>query len=623
MLVTESLPLPVRAKQTKSFSFDKLVGSATSKTLKHRRLTLEFTSNPVWYAVQALPYLMEYPYECTEQVFSRYYGNSMASYIVNANPKIKRVFDLWKAAAPGSANANALLSNLEKNRELKTLLLEETPWVIDGQDETQRKQRVALLFDLNAMASQSDRALQKLKESQMASGGWSWFKGMYESRYITQHIVCGFAHLDRLKVIDAGKNSEIWAMLQPAIQYTDRQITEDYKYLIKHDIDLKQNNLGYLQVHYLYARSYYQDIAMHPDDKKAFDYYKGQAKQYWVDFGKDKYTQGMMSLIMKRYKDTETAVAIAESIKEHALYSEEMGMYWKTGYGYYWYQAPIETHALLVEVFSEVMNDAKSVDDLKTWLLKQKQTQDWKTTKATVEACYALLLRGEEWLKESQAPEITLGKEHPLVIVPGKTGGDDEKIKAEAGTGYFKTSWTGKDIAPEMGLVTVKNNNNIVAWGSLYWQYFENLDKITPAETPLSLKKKLFVEKASDTGPVIHPLDDKTPLKIGDRVKVRIELRVDRNMEYVHMKDMRASCMEPVDVISGYRWQGGLGYYQTTKDGSTNFFFDYIPKGTYVFEYGLKVTHEGDFSNGITSIQCMYAPEFTSHSEGVRVEVKQ
>ncbi len=623
MLVTESLPLPVRAKQTKSFKFEKLVGSAASKTLKHQRLTLEFTSNPVWYAVQALPYLMEYPYECTEQVFSRYYGNSMASYIVNANPKIKRVFDLWKTAAPGSANANALLSNLEKNQELKTLLLEETPWVIEGQDETQRKQRVALLFDLNAMASQLDRALQKLKESQMASGAWSWFKGMYESRYITQHIVCGFAHLDRLKVIDARKNSKIWAMLPPAVQYTDRQITEDYKYLIKHDINLKQDNLSYLQVHYLYARSYFQDIPIHPDDQKAFEYYQGQVKQYWVDFGKDKYIQGMMSLIMKRYKDTETSVAIAESIKEHALYSEEMGMYWKTSYGYYWYQAPIETHALLVEVFYEVMNDAKSVDELKTWLLKQKQTQDWRTTKATVEACYALLLRGEEWLKESQAPEITLGKDHPLVIVPGKTGGDGEQIKAEAGTGYFKTSWTGKDIVPEMGLVTVKNHNNIVAWGSLYWQYFENLDKITPAETPLSLKKKLFVEKPSETGPVIHPIDAKTPLKIGNRVKVRIELRVDRNMEYVHMKDMRASCMEPEDVISGYRWQGGLGYYQSTKDGSTNFFFDYLPKGTYVFEYGLKVTHEGDFSNGITSIQCMYAPEFTSHSEGVRVAVSQ
>jgi uncharacterized protein YfaS (alpha-2-macroglobulin family) len=92
-------------------------------------------------------------------------------------------------------------------------------------------------------------------------------------------------------------------------------------------------------------------------------------------------------------------------------------------------------------------------------------------------------------------------------------------------------------------------------------------------------------------------------------------------MEYVHLKDMRASCFEPVNVLSGYRYQGGLGYYEATKDASTNFFIGWLPQGTYVFEYPLRVTHEGNFSNGITSIQCMYAPEFSSHSEGIRVEV--
>jgi hypothetical protein len=394
VLVSESLPLPVPAKQTKTFTFKKLTGAAASKTLTHRRLTLEFTANPVWYAVQALPYLMEYPHQCMEQIFSRYYANSMASYLVNSNPKIKKVFDLWKTAAKDSPNANALLSNLEKNRELKTVLLEETPWVLEGQNETQRKQRVALLFDLNTMASQLERELKKLKEGQMASGAWPWFKGMKESRYITRHIVCGFAHLHKLNVINVRKNKDIWAMLKKAIHFTDREITEDYQRLLKSDTDLKKNNLGYIQVHYLYARSYFQDIPMDKRDIKAFEYYKGQVKEYWPDFSNNKYMQGMMALILNRYQDIKTAAAIVESIKGHARYSEEMGMYWKTGYGFFWYQAPIETHALLVEVFAEVLNDQKSVDKLKTWLLKQKQTWDWQTTKATVEACYALLLRG-------------------------------------------------------------------------------------------------------------------------------------------------------------------------------------------------------------------------------------
>ncbi len=625
MMVIESLPLPVRAKQTKTFTFKKLLDSSQSATIKHHRITLEFTANPVWYAVQALPFLLEYPYECIEQIFSRYYGNSMAAYIANSNPKIKRVFEIWKSqqGVEGSASANALLSNLEKNQELKTVLLEETPWVLEGQNETQRKQRIALLFDLNTMASQLEQALRKLEESQLPSGGWPWFKGMRESRYITQHIVCGFAHLDALEVIDSRQDKRVWKMLKEAVSYLDSKISEDYQWLLKHDVDLKKNNLGYIQVHYLYARSYFQDVSMDKRDKKAFAYYKSQVKTYWTDFHRNKYMQGMMALIMKRYNDSETATAIVESIKEHALYSEEMGMYWKTGYGYYWYQAPIETQALLIEVFHEVLNDAKSVEEMKTWLLKQKQTQDWRTTKATVEACYALLLRGEDWLKESRPPEITVGRDHPIVIEPGKTGPDSEIIRAEAGTGYFKIAWTRAEIKPDMAVVKVKNNNNVAAWGSLYWQYFENLDKITPAKTPLSLKKKLFVEKTSDTGPVLHPIKDTTSLKIGDRVKVRIELQVDRNMEYVHMKDMRASAFEPEEVISGCRWQDGLGYYQSTKDASTNFFFDYLPKGTYVFEYALRVTHDGNFSNGITQIQCMYAPEFTSHSQGVRVKIGQ
>lgn len=623
MLVTESLPLPVRANQTKSFTFDKLINSSLSTTLKHHRVTLEFTSNPVWYAVQALPYLMEYPHECMEQVFSRFYANSIASYIVNRQPKIKQVFDTWKKARENndSANVNALLSNLQKNQELKSALLEETPWVLNGQNEEERKHRIALLFDLNMMTHQLTSALNKLKQGQLSSGGWPWFKGMQESRYITQHIICGFAHLGVLKVIDPRQNPDVWQMTSRAIPYLDSQITEDYRWLLKNKVDLDQNNLGYVQVHYLYARSYFQDIPMDNRDLEAFNYYKNQVKKYWPDFHTSKYAQGMMALIMKRYKDMETATAIMNSIKEHALYSEEMGMYWKTSYGYYWYEAPIETHALLIEAFDEVLNDAQSVDGLKTWLLKQKQTQDWRTTKATADACYALLLKGDNWLSENKEPSITLGKQNPIPVEPGKTGGDGEVIQAEAGTGYFKTSWSGDSISPDMGYVTIKNNNAIVAWGSLYWQYFENLDKITPAETPLSIKKKLFIEKPSDTGPILVPINEKQQVKIGDRVKVRIELRVDRNMEYVHMKDMRASSFEPEDVISQYKWQDGLGYYQSTKDASTNFFFDYIPKGTYVFEYALRVTHDGDFSNGITSIQCMYAPEFTSHSEGVRVKI--
>jgi hypothetical protein len=261
-----------------------------------------------------------------------------------------------------------------------------------------------------------------------------------------------------------------------------------------------------------------------------------------------------------------------------------------------------------------VAQDRDAVEDMKVWLLKQKQTQDWKTTKATAEACYALLLRGTDWLATEPAVEITLGDQK---IDPNQMEG----VKTEAGTGYFKTSWQGSEIKPEMGNVTVKKEDEGVAWGALYWQYFEQLDKITFHETPLKLQKQLFLQVNSPAGPVLKPFTEKVALEPGDLLKVRIELRVDRDMEYVHMKDMRAAGLEPLNVVSRGKYQGGLSYYESTRDASTNFFFGWLPKGTYVFEYPLRVTHRGNFSNGITTIQCMYAPEFTAHSEGVRIDI--
>ncbi|MDF1672541.1 MAG: alpha-2-macroglobulin family protein [Vicingaceae bacterium] len=613
MLVTESLPLPVRGKGVTNFKFNKLLASGSSSTLKHHKLTLEFTSNPAWYAIQSLPYLMEYPYECAEQTFSRFYANSIASHIANSNPKIKNVFESWKNSTP-----QAFLSNLEKNQELKALILEETPWVLNSQNESERKKRVGLLFDLNRMDNELGRALKKLQQLQVSNGGWTWFKGMPESRYMTQHIVAGMGHLDHLGVKNIRNDSKTWNMVQKAVRYLDDRIREDYEWLKKHSIDMDKDHLSNTSIQYLYARSYFlSDVEISSRNKEAYNYYHTQAKKYWL--GKGRYMQGMIALALHRDGNPKTGIhvehKIMASLKENAINHDELGMYWKDNVGgYYWYQAPIETQALLIEAFDEVTNDNESVEAMKVWLLKQKQTQDWRTTKATTEACYALLLRGTDLLASDDLVEIKVGN---TVVDPKKL--DD--VKVEAGTGYFKTSWSKTAITPTMGNVTVTKKDDGVAWGSLYWQYFEQLDKITPHETPLKLVKKLFVQRNSDSGPIITLITKETKLKPGDKLKVRIELRVDRDMEYVHMKDMRASGLEPINVFSGYRYQDGLGYYESTKDASTNFFFDYLPKGTYVFEYPLRVNMSGNFSNGITSIQCMYAPEFTSHSEGLRINI--
>jgi len=612
MLVTESMPLPVNGMQQKKFNFEKLVNSGKpGSTLRNYRLSLEFTSNPAWYAVQALPYLMEYPYECAEQIFSRYYANSLATHIANSDPKIKRVFESWKTITP-----DALKSNLEKNEELKSVLLQESPWVREATNESERKQRIALLFDLNWMASEQNAALKKLREMQSPNGGWSWFKGMPESRYITQHIVTGLGHLAHLEVINPLENSETYTMLKQALEFLDLEIKTSFEKLKKDDKNyLKNNHLGFEDIQYLYARSYFlKDYPPGNEFTEMLQYYSAQSIAYWKS--QNNYMKAMIALYLSRSGEQNTALLIMRSLKETALHNDETGMYWRNEqHGWNWYQAPVETQALLIEAFDKVSDDQKSVEEMKIWLLKQKQTQDWKTTKATSEAIYALLLRGTSLLASDKQVEITLGTEK---VNPYKTDGS----KPEAGTGYFKTSWEASVIKPEMGRVTVSNPNPSVAWGAMYWQYFEQLDKITAAESPLSLSKKLFRERNTPAGPVIEPITGTMPVETGDKIIVRVELRSDRDMEYIHLKDMRASSFEPVNVLSGYRYQDGLGYYESTRDASTNFFIYYLPKGTYVFEYKLVATQKGDFSNGITSVQCMYAPEFAAHSEGIRVKVE-
>jgi len=622
MLVTETMPLNLRNQTTKTFKFDKLLNSGSSTTITNHALTVEYTSNPAWYAVQALPYLMEYPYECAEQTFNRYYANTLASYISRSMPKIKAVFERWKAPSPSEragGEAAALLSNLQKNEELKSALLQETPWVLEAQNEAQQKKNIALLFDMVRMSAEQNKAFNKLKEMQSSNGGFTWFKGGADDRYMTQYIATGIGHLRKLNALTGDNYQTIKTIIDKAVPYLDKKIKEDYDDLIKHKAKLSDNHLSSIQVQYLYMRSFFPEYKVAAASQTAYNYCNGQAKKYWIS--NSKYMQAMIALALHRSDDAVTPKAIIRSLKENAINKEELGMYWKewTTGGYYWHQAPIESQAMMIEAFMDIDQNNTTVDDLKTWLLKQKQTQNWKTTKATAEACYALLLGGNNWLAEEKEVTINLGN----TVVKST---DDA---TEAGTGYFKKRFESKDVKPQMGNIAVnitKSSNQqtstSTSWGSVYWQYFEDLDKITSAETPLKLVKKLFIEKNSVNGPVLVALEDGAQLKVGDKVKVRIELKVDRDMEYVHMKDMRAACMEPTNVISQYKYQGGLGYYESTKDASTNFFFGWLNRGSYVFEYPMFVTHAGNFSNGITTIQCMYAPEFTSHSEGIRVTVE-
>ena len=596
ILVTESLPLPIRGKTSKEFAFTKLLESGKSDTLRHQSLTVQMVSQPAWYAVMALPYLMEFPHECSEQLFSRYYANALARHIAGSDPKIRRVFDLWK-------NTPALDSQLVNNQDLKSVMIEETPWLRQATRESTSRRNVGLLFDPNRLDEESSRALRQLTERQLGNGLWSWFPGGPSSEYISLTIATGFGRLRHL-----GVKVDPSAALR-SLKALDAWMAERHREILKgkHPEQYVPGNLDAL---YLYGRSFFlPDQPIASAHQAAVDFFLGQARQFWPKVA-SRQSEAHLALALQRFGDQVTPQAIMKSLKERSISSEELGMFWRDqGQGWWWYHAPIETQAIMIEVFDEVAHDAQAVENCKVWLLKQKQTQDWKTTKATADAVYGLLLRGADLLSSDQLVEVALAGE---TIKP-------ETI--EAGTGFYEQKFVRAEIKPAMGRITVRKVDAGVSWGSAHWQYLEDMAKVTPHEdTPLKLKKTLWVKATSGKGQMLKPVNG--PLAVGDEIVVRLELRTDRDMEYVHLKDQRGSGTEPVNVLSRYHYQDGLGYYESTRDTASHFFIERLPRGTYVFEYSTRVQLRGSYQTGIAEIQCMYAPEFNSHSESLPIEVK-
>jgi len=609
-LITETLPLIIRNHQTRTFHFDRLTDNINQVETKN--LAVEFSSNPVWYAVQALPSVAQPDNDNALDYFTAYYANSLAAHIATSDPKIKNVFEQWKNSNGG--NREALLSNLGKNSELKNMLLDETPWVTDAKNESEQKREIALLFDTNLQQNKSGEFLAKLQKLQKPSGGFPWFEGMPESRYITQEILLNMARLARL----TGTRNTLTTdpstkdIVVKALGYLDNEISRDFAELKRYNKNYeKEMCVDNLQLFYLHTRSEYADVPVTASARDAVRFYTSQSEKYWTQF--TLYGKAMMAVVAKRNGKTALAGEILKSLKENALKTDDSGMYWaKNTAGYFWSERPIDIQAALIEAFTEIEGKTPDIDEMKIWLLKQKQTQRWDAPMSTVNAIYALLLSGDNWLADNGNVEISVGSTR---LTPTTT---------EAGTGYFKEQVVPDKADKQAGTITVDAKNTTgssIGWGAVYWQYEQDMDKIAPQKNPLQINKKLFVKKTGDFGTSMLPIEQTTVGK-GDKVVVRLTVSTDRDMEYVTVKDLRAGCFEPVEQRSACMWKEKVCYYQTVKDASTQLFFERLPKGSYVFEYEVYANNSGEFSGGIATIQCMYAPEFTSHTGSPRVTVK-
>ena len=356
-------------------------------------------------------------------------------------------------------------------------MLQETPWLRQSNKEGQARRNVGILFDDNRLNTETARALRQLQEMQRPDGAWPWFPSGPANDYITLYITTGFGRVRHLGVrLDMTAAVKSLTRLDVWIDRIYRQIKDRDKYHLSSTIAL-----------YLYGRSFFlDDKPIGPKHKEAVDYFLGSAKKYWLKLA-NRQSQAHLAVALKRFGDKQTPPAIMRSIKDRSVSNDELGMFWRdTERSWWWYRARIETQAMMIEAFDEVLNDTESVEDCKVWLLKQKQTQDWKTTKATADAVYALLLRGSNLLASDALVEVSLGG---VPIGP-------ENV--EAGTGFYEQRFVRGEVQPEFGRITVKKVDAGVAWGGVHWQYLEDMSKVTSYEgTPLKLTKSLYVKEYS------------------------------------------------------------------------------------------------------------------------------
>ncbi|MEL6668930.1 MAG: alpha-2-macroglobulin family protein, partial [Bacteroidota bacterium] len=615
---TESFYL--RANERKAVTLEALA-NAQSASLTHMGYSLEVTSNPAWLAVKSLPYLVEYPYNCSEQLVNRYFANQISHHLVRNKPSWRTVFEQWQG------DSTALLSELDRNQDLKEALLEETPWLREAEDEREQRRRLGLLFDLEAVAARQQATWQELAARQMQDGGFSWMPGGRVSPYITAYVLESLARLQALGVLDQDEQARMDRVVERGLNYLDNQRFDAFHRWLRGreltDSLAETYSLQSLEIHYYYLRSYFStdEVRASTNDELGVDLRKFQIPQslndYWALLGdrlddswpdRNLYEQAMAATAFVWDGQASRAEEIMISLRERALRKDELGMHWPYGRGYRWYELPIETHTRLMEAFLVNGATQEELNEMRLWLLQNKRTNRWSSTKSTAAAVYALLQGGSDWLGAPNAVGVNLPHADRSVW---STELAYAQNRAESGTGYYRMSLPAESVSTELATAELSNSGSSVAWGAMYWQFTEDIDQVqADADGPLALQRKLFRQVNTDRGERLEPIQEVSQLRTGDRLRIQLVVTVDRELDFVHLKDRRAAGLEPVEQLSGYRYSSGLGFYFNPTDLAVNFFFDELPRGTHTLEYDLFVTQEGDFSNGLSHIQCMYAPEF-------------
>ena len=599
IFMTQTLPITVKAETEQVFDFEAIANPDSHE--RDYSLTLNFSTNPVWYAVQALPYLANISTDRAETAFYVFYANTLSSYIADHIPNLLAYIKKWQIETP-----DALLSQLEKDQDLKAIMLQETPWVLEAKSETEQRSRIANLFEINNLRGQQTRALQLIEQKQKYNGGWSWMDGMPESPYISTYILAGFGKLQKMGAwssLSQADQNTAQRICDKAVRYLEYEVAESYREM-KRLSKGKDWPIGSGTLNELYALSFFKEQNSDKDFATAKKYYLKSLDETWTSFNFNMRSKG--ALVLHRMGNEKTAKLMIQSFKETAQKNEQIGMYWPKKY--FSFESHIATHANIMAAFAEIDKDEEMIDQLRVWLLTQKQTNSWENSASTADACYALLMRGSDWFAEGKEVTLRFGN------TPINTEG------GVAGTGFIQRRWNADEVTSEMRQLTVNNPTNHLVWGGLFRQYFVPIDEVKQSEAGFTIKRELFVETVDEKGKKLVPVTNQA-LKVGDKLNVKITFTNEQDMSYVFVKDLRAAGFEPIEQISHYEYNDRMSYYQSNTDTDMEFFIECLPKGTHQLEYSMFVTKEGHLNNGYALIQCQYAPEFSAYSDGMKIRV--
>lgn len=594
--VVNTIPFSINGKGETNIDIASVVKSM--KNMKDEKISVEYADNPAWFLVQSLPSLLETKAEDAITLSGAFYANALAYSLLHQSPRLKNVIELWRQKQSKEKSA---ISPLQKNQEVKDLLLSETPWIADAESETEQICQLINLFDENGINNRQEILTEKLMKLQHSDGSFSWFPGMPGSIYVTSNVASTILRLrlmldmkNNAQTITPLMNKLSMAIKERALGYLQNCMVkqvERMKQMEKKGHKLESIDYETLTQLYLFALD---NQPLKGKYKEAQDYLMNILLKQPVM--KDIRAKAVAAVVFARTGHTERAKEYVESIKQFTVYNDLLGRYFDGNRAaYYWSDFRMPAQVMAIEALKLVTpNDQQTITEMQRWILQQKHVQRWDSPVVGTEAVYAFFTH-----KMGEKPNLDIlspcGKTQ--LFLDGKLMDTD---KPTAGVGYVKIAIDnihGKTL-------TVKKQTAGTSWGSVYITGMQPMADINNSINGLSVKREILGGK---------------DLKVGDKVTVRLTIKADRDYDFVQLQDRRAACLEPVEQVSGYR----CGCYFEIKDTSTRCYIDKVRKGKTQVDIEYYIDRKGNYQNGAATVQCAYAPEYGGRDKGAVLSVKE